>query len=121
MEPFIRAASGLVDKISSNDSSSLLNNADLKEIEIWLAAHLYAHYDLQFKSSTASEGGAVFQTGKDEEGPLNMTMWGKTAMLLDVTGYLTNLNQDAIKGKSKITLQWLGKPPSTQIDYIDRD
>lgn len=121
MAPFIRAASTLVDKVESNDSSSLLTSADLKEIETWLAAHFYAHKDLQFKRSEAGEGKAQYQVGMDEKGPLNSNIWGKTAMLLDVTGYLADQNQQAIRGKQTVTLSWLGKPPSTQTDYVDRD
>jgi len=121
MSAFIRAAATLVDKISSNDSASLLSAPDLREIETWLAAHFYAHKDMQYSSSKAGEAFSSFQTGARERGPLNMTMWGKTAMILDVTGYLSVLNQDAIRGKSKITLEWLGKAPSAQTDYTDRD
>ncbi len=121
MQPFIRAASVLVDKIEANDTSSILNSDALKEVETWLAAHFYAHKDLQYKSAKAMDAGAVFQVGQDGLGPLELTMWGRQAMLLDMSGYLSKLNQDAIRGKSKITLSWLGKPPSSQIDYVDRD
>ena len=121
IEPYIRHAGSLTSKVASNDSGSLLDANDLRSIETYLAAHFYALFDLQFKVSKAKDASAVFQTGADEKGPLNSTIWGKQAMLLDVTGYLANLNQDAVRGKSKITLRWLGKPPSTQIDYIDRD
>jgi hypothetical protein len=38
-------------------------------------------------------------------------------MIFDVSGTLRKLS----KGVSLGTVTWLGKPPSTQIDYVDRD
>ena len=121
MEPFIRAAGSLVTKVESNDADNLLSATDLKEVEIWLAAHFYAHFDMQESSTVAGEGEARFQVGQPGKGPLELTMWGRSAMLLDITGYLANLNQDVMKGKRKITFSYLGKRPSLQTDYVDRD
>ena len=121
MEPFIRAASRLVDKVDSNDTSNTLSNGELKEIEIWLAAHFYAHKDLQFTRHRSGRSEGYFQVGMVEAGPLNVTIWGKQAMLLDTTGYLADLNKNVVSGGNEITLSWLGKAPSTQTDYIDRD
>ena len=43
-------------------------------------------------------------------------------MGLDITGCLAKLNEEAKTGKKiKAGLTWLGKPPSDQIDYVDRD
>lgn len=121
MSPYIRTAATLVDKVESNDSSSLMDNADLKEVEIYLAAHCYAHKDLQFTKSKAGESFAEFQTGTPGKGFLDSTMWGRMAVGLDETGYLAKLNKQSINGKFTLTVSWLGKPPSTQIDYVDRD
>jgi hypothetical protein len=37
---------------------------------------------------------------------------------LDVTGYLVKMDQPL---RPKASAMWLGKTPSDQIDYVDRD
>jgi len=48
---------------------------------------------------------------------LESTDPGQTAMLLDVTGTLKRLNMPQ---SGRVKVQWLGKPPSEQIDYVNR-
>ncbi len=113
VNPFIRAASVLVNKISSNDYTGLLDANDLKEIETWLAAHLYAHRDqlLTSKSTSGASGSFQGQFGMLFES----TQYGQTAMLLDITMYLAKLQQQ-IKdgGKKTLGMVWIG---STEQEY----
>lgn len=111
--PFLNAATALTDYVSAQDSLSLLNSALLVEIEKYLAAHFYALRDPQYSEKKTGDASAVFQ-GKTAMG-LDSTHWGQAAKNLDVTGTLATL------GKKKIGVSWLGKAPSDQIDYEDRD
>jgi len=118
---FINAASSLVDHVNTQDTEGLLTTNALKNIEAYLAAHFYALKDQQYSEKKTGDASAKFQVGKAGEGPLEQNDWGRTAMLLDITGTLSKLNDQAKKGGSTPQMVWLGKPPSTQIDYVDRD
>jgi hypothetical protein len=114
--PFIDQASALTDKVSAADTTGELGTDLLLMIEKNLAAHFYAFRDPQYTSKSTGGASGSFQ-GQTGLG-LNATYWGQTAMLLDVTGYLTELNMAT---RPKASLTWLGKPPSEQTDYEDRD
>ena len=122
MAPFIAAANALTDYVDSCDVDNDLSTVQLLQIEIWLSAHFYAHRDQQYASKITERAEAIFQVGRQGEGSLDTTQWGRTAMILDVTGCLARLN-DEVKtgGKKKVGLTWLGKAPSDQISYRDRD
>lgn len=111
--PFIDAATALTDYVSGQDSDGVLNAALLKEIEKNLAAHFYALKDPQYIEKKTGDASAVFQgqTGKG----LDYTPWGQTAKDLDVSGTLATIGQKTVR------LSWLGKPPSEQTAYEDRD
>lgn len=113
--PFITAANLLVDKIAQNDSLSLLVANDLKAIETWLAAHFYAHRDqlLTSKSTSGASGSFQGQTGMHFES----TTYGQTAMLIDVTGYLAKLQQQARTGRQGIRMLWLGSTETESDGY----
>jgi hypothetical protein len=111
----IRTANVMVNWIASTcDAAGVLNADQLTEIETWLAAHYYAIADPQYIAKATDGASATFQgqTGMR----LSSTFWGQQAISLDVTGCLASRD----KGSS-VGLAWLGKPPSTQIDYEDRD
>ena len=111
----IRAANTLVDWINDKcDQDNVLTAAQLGEIETWLAAHFYAHRDPQYSSKATEKASATFQ-GATGMG-LESTVWGQTAMTLDPTGCLASRNKG---GKAGVL--WLGKAPSDQTDYEDRD
>lgn len=116
---FIRTANLLVNKIQANDSGGLLGSNDLKEIEAYLAAHFYTFRDQQYASTKSDDASDTYQgkTGMYFES----SFYGQTAKLLDVTGYLANLEDKAKKGRKKVNIQWLGKPKSEQIRYDLRD
>ena len=71
MEPFIETANAIVDKVSSNDTNSVMNATDLKNLEMWLAAHFYAVRDSQYQSKSTGRSSGQFQ--------------GQTGMALDLT------------------------------------
>jgi len=113
--PFIETANALADYVSSKDSKSQLSATLLKQIELYLAAHFYSHRDQPYASKSTMGASASFQ-GQWGKG-LESTRWGQTAMMLDVSGTLAAIAM----GGGIATVEWLGKPPSEQIDYIDRD
>ncbi|GAF90891.1 unnamed protein product, partial [marine sediment metagenome] len=82
--------------------------------------HFYAHADQLYQARSTAGASATFQgqTGMI----LLSTQYGQTAMLLDVTGLLAKLSKDAEEGgKRKVTAAWLGRRPSAQTAYVDRD
>ncbi len=83
----IRAAATLTAWIENTcDANNVLTSAQLTEIETWLAAHFYAHADLQYSSKSTEGASGSFQVGGGGSGNLDTTMWGKTAMTLDPSG-----------------------------------
>lgn len=107
LSPFIAAAGALTDKVSSNDSDGILDATDLELIERWLSAHFYAAGpDMLPQSKGTGRANASFQgqTGMF----LKSTYYGQMAMLLDTTGYLGVLQQDAERGRGVASASWLG-------------
>lgn len=120
LSPFIEAASGLVDYIVTQDANSIMSAAQLRKCETWLAAHFYAHRDPQYSTKSTEKASANFQGQTAMY--LDSTVWGQTAKVLDLTGTLAKLDDQARTGKvRKATLTWLGLPPSGQTDYTERD
>ena len=114
--PFIRTANRLTDKVSAADVDGDLGVELLIEIETYLAAHLCAQRDPQYSSK--STGGASGQFQGQFGQRLDATSWGQTALMLDATGYLAKLNEGK---RAKASMTWVGKPPSEQTAYEDRD
>jgi len=121
MRPFIAAASAIVDWIDGTcDSSNVLSTTQLRQIETWLAAHFYSRRDPGFLEKATDKARGVFQGQTAMH--FDSTFWGQTAMEIDVSGCLTKRNNEMKTGMlAKVGLTWLGKPPSTQTDYVDRD
>jgi len=113
---FITGASLLADKVSTNDSDSLLSDADLAEIELLLACHNYMISRQMLESTTVGRATDAYR-GQTAMG-LDYTPYGQMAKMLDVTGYLAKLDMPI---RPKAGSAWLGKPVSGQTDYIDRD
>ena len=114
--PFIDQASVIVDDLVVNDVDSLLSVARLELIERNLAAHFYSRRDPQYQSKATAGASATFQ-GQTGMG-YDSTYWGQDAKRLDLTGRLALMDKEP---RAKATMVWLGKPPSTQLDYEDRD
>lgn len=110
MTAFIRAASLVTDRIAACAiaKEDPLTDAELLEIETWLAAHFYSLRDPLYTSKSTLNASGSF---KVDSSYLDM------AMLLDHSGCLANL----IEGSRSAKAFWLGKRPSEQIDFADRD
>ena len=106
VQPFIDSAASLVNKISSNDTDGLLSSSDLELIERWLSAHFYAHMDQFFQSKNTGRAGGSFQ-GQTAM-VFTSTLYGQTALALDVTGYLSKIQQQAQNGPRKARVTWGG-------------
>ena len=116
LEGFIETATALVDWLVGEDSDGVLTATLLERIECFLAAHFYAHRDQLYTSKSAGGASSSFQGQFGMR--LESTQYGQTALTLDVTGAL----QDLQKGdRPKAYVKWVGKPVSSQIDYEDRD
>ncbi len=120
LTPFIDTATLLVDWLAGQDTDSELSAAVLKRIEAYLTAHFYAHSDQISQSKGVGRANASYQ-GQTAMA-LNGSQYGQTACLLDVTGNLAARSRQAEVGVTiELTGTWLGKPPSEQTDYEDRD
>lgn len=125
LAPFIRAANLLTSRLESAavDYDPPLLTDELAEIETWLAAHAYCAPDQPYAQRTTSSAQGSFQgkTGMYLEG----TKFGQMAVILDHTGLLASLaSGESIEQSSDAGIPggfWLGKPPSEQIHYLDRD
>jgi hypothetical protein len=107
LTPFITAASNLVDYCDSQDTDGVMSDTSWELVERWLSAHTYATGpDMIAQSEGASKANASYQgqTGMY----FSSTHYGQTAMLLDVTGCLAKLEQQAKSGKRKAGVVWLG-------------
>jgi len=114
--PYIKVASVLTDKVEecATDRSAALNDEQLHDIETYLAAHLYALRDPQYSSKSTQSASASFQGQTAMK--LDYTPFGQMAQVLDTSGCLSAYNVGA-----RARAVWLGKPPSEQTDYEDRD
>ena len=113
--PFIEAANVLTSRVSSKDTDGVLDTEELHQIEKWLSAHFYETRDHEL-SEESNERASGKYVGVFDKG-LERTRAGQNALLFDETGYLKRISQGVVRAQ----LNWLGKPPSTQVDYVDRD
>lgn len=116
LTPYIDSVSLFVTRVAAcaTAKGKTLNAAELEMIERWLAAHAYALSDQTYASSSAGGASASFhgQTGKG----LESTRYGQHAMDIDYSGCVRAVSMKKTAGGF-----WLGKPPSDQIDYDQRD
>jgi hypothetical protein len=121
LTPYIESASALVDDLAAKASAQGLTTltASRKElIERWLAAHAYKLVDQPFAaSSTGAQGSMAQATYQGKTGMyLEATKYGQMAISLDPTGLLVTLGKRLVA-----RCHWLGRPPSEQTDYVNRD
>jgi hypothetical protein len=114
VESFIRTASNVLASLETCMAGKN-NAATLTDIETYLAAHFAAMRDPQYQTRSQGRTSSSFQ-GQTAMG-FQLTWWGQTATRLDVTGCLGQLD----RMKHKVSAAWLGKPPSEQTPYSDRD
>ena len=116
LTPFIDTATAIVDRVNTcaTDREVTLTTAELELIERWLAAHCYVQTDQSYASKSTAGASASFhgQTGMG----LENSKYGQMALSLDPSGCLKAISQSR-----KVRAVWLGKIPSEQTDYVDRD
>jgi len=98
VDVFIIPANKLTDRVEAEDTESLLDATELKEIERWLAAHFTAIRDTRVSNEKAGSVSQGFQYKVDLN--FNVTMYGQTALVLDVTGFLAALQKQAEDGQA---------------------
>lgn len=116
LTPFIDSASTIVDRVAACAAvkGKTLSTTELELIERWLAAHSYAMSDQTLSSKVTVDAEAIFhgRTGMY----LEATKYGQMALSLDYSGCLNAIGQRKTAGGF-----WLGRPPSAQTDYDQRD
>ena len=116
--PFIQSASVMVDRAAAAAAAKgeTLTSTELELIERWLSAHFYVMSDQTYANKQTGGAGGTFhgRTGMR----LEASKYGQNAMLLDYSGTLESLST---QGRKKVQMIWLGKAPSAQTEYRDRD
>lgn len=117
LTPFIDTATVIVDRVATcaTDRDRTLTAAELELIERWLAGHFYEHHDQMYTSKSTSSASGSFQGQWGKY--LESTKYGMAAVSIDASGCLAAL----AAGQQRARAIWLGKPPSDQTDYLDRD
>jgi hypothetical protein len=119
VSPFIDSASILIDAVNECALSKdiTLTSAQLEIMERWVAAHAYVMTDQRPQEEWDEKAKAVYQgrTGLN----LEASKYGQMALSLDTSGCLSAIssgrNRKAARG------YYLGRRPSEQTDYQDRD
>lgn len=116
LDGYIATANAMVNRVAqcAIDNEDPLSDVELELIERWLAAHYYCQSDKPYASK--STGGASASFHGQTAMRLESTLYGQTALGLDFSGCLDGLTKGNVA-----TMTWLGKRPSEQIDYADRD
>lgn len=104
LDPFISAASILVDRISEDSASP--TEEVLTVIETWLSAHFYCVRNPRRSSERAGDVWATFMSKVDLN--LQVTMYGQQAMMLDPTGTLKFINDSKSFKARKVGAYWVG-------------
>lgn len=118
LTPFIASATAVVDRVSSlaTDYGYSLSATELELIERWLSAHFYCAADPLFAEKQTGEARGKYQGRERFIDDLSSTDYGRRAKMLDPSGALASLAEGTI-----LVPVWLGKVPSGQTDYVDRD
>lgn len=115
----IEAASLLVNKVVACMVARGLpahDSTTLEMLERYITAHLYLFHDKGMQSESKGKASGSFQ-GQTGLG-LQSTDYGQFALTLDDSGCLMQID---LGKKPRASLYWLGKPKSSQVDYVNRD
>jgi hypothetical protein len=114
LDRYIRAASLVIDRVVACASAKgiTLTTAEQMEMESWLAAHFYTKMDPTYASRSTDGASGSFVRDKDVPEPFK-----DGALMLDPSGCLLL----ALNKTQRATAGWMGRPPSEQTDYADRD
>ncbi len=107
---FIESASAVVTRVAecATRKGITLSSEELELIERWLTAHFYVQSDATYSSRSTLRASGSFLASQDK--------YLQVAYTIDNSGCLQNI----IENKSPRMI-WLGKRPSNQTDYVDRD
>lgn len=107
---FIDSASAIIDRvvICAAAKGITFSDVELELLERWVAAHLYVQSDATYKSRRTLRAAGEFN--KDWDSYL------KAAYGLDPSGCLKSAFTS-----NRVSAFWMGKVPSNQIPYVDRD
>jgi hypothetical protein len=95
VSPFIKAANATVTKLLGTTTN--LSDAQKKEVERWLSAHLIACTKARQAKSKKTGKASITYQGETGKG-INSTHYGQMAAALDTTGKITNI------GKRRVSL-----------------
>jgi len=114
--PYIQTASSVVDRVATCAAKKgyPLSTSELELIERWLSGYYYCKNDPLYMSKSTAGASASFQR-KVGDG-FDANEFGQVAVNLDISGCLS-----AIGKRQFASLAWLGKPPSEQIPFDQRD
>lgn len=114
---FVTTASKIVDRVVTclSNKSLSLDSTEAELMERWLAAHAYTRSDPTYasESTLGASGSKHGQTGLNLDG----SFYGQQAKALDPSGTCLV----SISNGQKAGAAWLGRAPSDQTDYADRD
>lgn len=116
LSPYIEAATAIVDRVEScaSEKEIPLSATELELIERWLSAHFYQMSDQAYTSK--STGGASGSFKGQFGAGFEITTYGQMALRLDYSGCLSAIDKRQTAGAF-----WLGKEPSNQTPYYQRD
>lgn len=114
--PYIATANVMVSRAATcaTNKGVTLTATELELMERWLAAHFYVCSDQTLAEETTERAKGVYHGSTGLY--LDSSRYGQTAQSLDVSGCLA-----AIGKRQRVGVKWLGKRPSDQTDYVDRD
>lgn len=117
LTPAITAANMVMNRVATMASTKgmALSTTELELIERWLSAHFYCVNDPLYTSRSTQGASGSFQVGQAIEG-FGSTEYGRQAMAMDYSGCLKVMST-----KQRAVMTWLGKPPSAQIRYNQRN
>lgn len=113
LNPYMRAASLLVTRtaVCALTKGVTLSSDEKTEMEGWVAAYFYTRSDPIYQSKSTGGQSASFVA----DSTATTERYKAGAMALDPSGCL-----DALLNNKRASFAWLGKNPSSQIDYVDR-
>lgn len=106
LTPFIRSANLLVSRVATcaTAKGKTLTDAELKEVELWLAAHFYTQRDPLYTRKKTERA----------EGEFTKQDYLSVAKMLDTSGCL-----ETIISKKSVGLIWLGTEQSVRDQLED--
>lgn len=116
LTPFIDTAAVFMARVSTCASlkGTPLTVTEKEILERWLAAHFYAMSDQTYESRRTADSAGKFH-GKTGMG-LEASKYGQQAMSIDPSGCVASISK-----RREARLVWLGKNPTDQTDYVDRE